>query len=72
MSYLLIDEALDLLDDAVDEGLHELMAVCSFIGGPDGAVSGILTPDGGVDLADVKLAIRNAFRDYAKEVGVDV
>lgn len=64
-----IDEALDLLDDAVDDGLHELMAVCSFIGGGE-PVSGILTPDGAVDLADVKLAIRTAFRDYAKEFDV--
>lgn len=59
-------EAFDnIVETAVDEGLHDLMAVCAFIGDGD-MRSGILSPDGPLGLEDVLAACVSAFHSYVK------
>lgn len=68
MSYLLIDEALDeLLDDAVTEGLMEVMALGRYIEN-DQSYEGVLTPNGVVPLTEVLTEIRLMFHLYIKEM----
>lgn len=66
MSYLLLDEALELLDAAVDEGLHDHMAVWSVLE-DGGNFSAVATSEGFVRLEDLLQSVRSAFLLYARE-----
>lgn len=66
MSYLLIEDALDLLEDAVDEGLHDHMAVyCVLDDG--GNFSALATSEGFVPMTEIYASIRSAFKYYATQ-----
>lgn len=65
MSYLLLDEALELLEAAVDEGLHEFMAVYCVLDDEGNFDAALATSEGLVPLAEVHRAIAAAFRHYA-------
>lgn len=67
MSYLLLDELFDeLLEAAIDEGLHDHMAVYAVMG-DEGFTSAIATSEGFVPLGEVVRSIRRAFHMYVKE-----